>query len=63
MNCGQNGCSKLPLVRIFWPGKDPAPVYCLEHSIMAKTILNHLGVPAVVEALTVEDALKDYVGE
>lgn len=47
--CSQVGCDVLPCIKVYWPGKVPPPIYCVDHAQKAKDILGHIGTPVVIE--------------
>jgi hypothetical protein len=48
--CSQEGCDKLPCMKVYWPSKVPPPIYCVDHAQKAKALLAHMGTPVVIEA-------------
>ena len=45
IKCDQEDCDKEAIHTVFWPGKNPPPVYCEKHAEKAIYILKAMGVP------------------
>jgi hypothetical protein len=51
MTCTQHDCQADAIVRVFWPGRVPPPVYCLLHAVLAERILQAMGCPVASERI------------
>jgi len=55
--CNQTGCGLLAKWEVFWPGRNPPPVYCDQHAQMAKQILSTMGIDVVIRPLAAGPAV------
>lgn len=51
MKCNQSGCLLDAVFEVFWPGKNPVPVYCPAHARRALDILHAMGVEAPIRRI------------
>ena len=51
MKCNQEGCTLDAILVVYWPGKNPPPIYCANHALQAKKVLDIIGCDVVIEKI------------
>lgn len=61
MKCHSKLCESLARVRVYWPGMNPAPCFCMPCAERAVLTLKVIGVRAPIEMIEV--SLEDLANE